>query len=343
MLQAAHRIESADDPFDLALADLAAYGPEMRNGFTSHAPMVAEALDALGRPDVIAPWIEGYRAQLLPWPGLTGAEPQLGFKEHVGDWRALFAAELDALGWRGLLARWIPRLAAGASGGALHGPIRTGHAARALGRVDSEARRDELAAALASWAAVYAEMPIAGALGARPTNAASALSRLPFLPAERRRNGGSIVTALAALADHMPFARAYHWLAIDDPRAAVRELADLFAHVFLGNVDSRLHAIVFTHAITGAAAAGHLLPYVTEAQGRALVRHVWHAGCALYAAYGATGPKDAGADALSPDELADRAVANGDDHAIKLTEAVLALGLEPPLATAVSLRAVEWL
>lgn len=339
----ASRIEPAADALDAALADLAAYGPEMRNGFTSHAPMVAEALDVLGRPDAIAPWIDACRAQLLPWPAPIGAVPKLGAEEHVSDWRALFAAELDALGWRGLLARWVPRLAPGASGGALHGLIRTAHAARALSRADTDMRRAELAAALASWACVFGELPIAASLGATPMPAEVALSRLPFLPAERRRNGGSIVAGLGALADHVPFARAWHWLAIDDPQATVRELGDVFARVFLANVDSPLHAIVFTHAITGTAAAGHLLPFVSDDEGRMLMRHVWHAGCALYAAYGTAGPGEAEGNPLSAKDLADRAVANGDDHAIKLTEAVLALGLEPALATAVSLRAMAYL
>lgn len=112
------------------------------------------------------------------------------------------------------------------------------------------------------------------------------LSRLPFLPADRRRNGGSIVAARRALEGEIAFARAFHWPAIDNPAASAGEVATLFGRVFLANVDSRLHAIVFTHAITGTAAAMHLLPFVGEAEGRALVRHVWHAGCGLYAAYG---------------------------------------------------------
>jgi hypothetical protein len=347
MLQLARRTEPAFDALDSALIDLADYGPELANGFTSHAPMVAEALDALGRGDAILPWIERYRAMMRPWPErvapIADRPAAPGDPHRVTDWRDFFLAELAEWDWREVLARWVPRLAPGASGGALHGLIRTGHAARSLGRAETEPRRAELAAALASWAADYAELPIAGALGAVPMSAAAALSRLPFLPAERRRNGGSIVAALEALAGHMPFARAWHWLAIDDAEATVRDLGGLFARVFLGNVDSPLHAIVFTHAVTGTAAAGHLLPYVTDEEGRALVRHVWHASCALYAAYGFAGPEGAGGEILPPGELANRAIANGDDHAIKLTEAVLALRLEPALATAVAVRAMEFL
>jgi hypothetical protein len=347
MLQLARQTEPALDTLDFVLIDIADYGPELANGLTNHAPMVAEALDSLGRGDAIRPWIERYRPAMLPWPDrvapIANWPAALGEPPLVADWRELFRAELAERDWRAVLARWVPRLASGTSGGALHGLIRVGHAARSLGRVETEPRRAELAAALASWAADYSELPIAGALGATPMSAKAALSRLPFLPAEQRRNGGSIVRALGALTDHVPFARAYHWLAIDDAGAAVQELGKLFAGVFLGNVDCPLYAIVFTHAVTGTAAAGHLLPYVTEEEGRALVRHVWHAGCALYAAYGVTRPVSAAGDVFSPDELADRAVINGDEHAIKLTEAALGLGLEPALATAVSVRAMEFL
>lgn len=347
MLQLARRTEPALDALDFALIDLARYGPALANGFTNHAPMVAEALDAIGRGDAIAPWIERYRAKMLPWPPavapIADCPAVPGDPRRVTDWREFFLGELQQEDWRAVLARWVPRLAPGASGGALHGLIRVGHAARSLSRVETEPRRAELAAALAGWASDYSELPIAGALGAVPMPAEAALSRLPFLPAERRRNSGSIVAALDALADHMPFARAYHWLAIDDAGDAVRELADLFARVFLANVDSPLHAIVFTHAVTGTAAAGHLLPFVSGEERQALVRHVWHAGCALYAAYGTKRPAAAGGEVLSAGELADGAVANGDDHVIKLTEAVVALRLEPVLASAVSLKAMEWL
>jgi len=51
---------------DEALALLAPYGPDLKNGLTSHAPMAAEALAALGRPDAVMPWLERYRDGMLP-------------------------------------------------------------------------------------------------------------------------------------------------------------------------------------------------------------------------------------------------------------------------------------
>jgi len=52
---------SSYDPLDGALDKLAGYGPGLANGNFSHAPMVAEALCALGRPEAVMPWIEGYQ------------------------------------------------------------------------------------------------------------------------------------------------------------------------------------------------------------------------------------------------------------------------------------------
>src|SRR6266404_4049804 len=46
---------------DEALELLSAYGPDLQNGMTSHAPMTAEALCAMGRPEAVMPWLERYR------------------------------------------------------------------------------------------------------------------------------------------------------------------------------------------------------------------------------------------------------------------------------------------
>ena len=49
---------------DDALEILAPYGIVLKNGNSNHAPMVAEALCAMGRPEAVLPWIDRYR-QLL--------------------------------------------------------------------------------------------------------------------------------------------------------------------------------------------------------------------------------------------------------------------------------------
>ena len=54
--------------FDTALESIKDAGPDLRNGLTNHAPMAIEALCALGREDAVMPWLEHYRAGMLPWP-----------------------------------------------------------------------------------------------------------------------------------------------------------------------------------------------------------------------------------------------------------------------------------
>ena len=82
--------------------------------------------------------------------------------------------------------------------------------------------------------------------------------------------------------------------------------------------------ITFVHAVTGPSAARLLLPYADAAGARALMRYAWQAAAALYVAMGdrpgAAAPDPA---PLGREELVERAVANGDEHAIKLTEACL--------------------
>jgi hypothetical protein len=64
---------------------------------------------------------------------------------------------------------------------------------------------------------------------------------------------------------------------------------------------------------------------VSERTVRAALRYAWQAGCGLYACFGGG---TATAEDIVPhredeDELADRAIAHGDEHVIKFTEACL--------------------
>ena len=49
---------------DDALESVALYGIELKNGNINHAPMVAEALCALGYPDAVTPWMARYRERI---------------------------------------------------------------------------------------------------------------------------------------------------------------------------------------------------------------------------------------------------------------------------------------
>jgi hypothetical protein len=320
------------DPLDAALDDLSAYGPDLANGFTSHAPMVSEALDALGRADAVRPWLERYRPALTPRPRPT--EPiapdawraALGREERTADWMALLSAELAAAPWRTVLARWLARLAPAYCTNALHGPLRVAHAARALGRRETPQRLRELGDALGAWAANHQTLPVPALRRNGGLAPGDAIEAVPFQPPGERGFRGSIVSALAGLAGFAPFVPVIDWIDVTPPHErVVTELTRAFARVFLANASDPLGAIVFAHGVTGAAALRSLLPLVDADAAHALLRHAWQAGAALQASLGREKPA-AGAPLRPPpsrDALVAAAVRHGDDHAIKLTEACL--------------------
>lgn len=316
---------------DEALERLADCGPDLRNGLTSHAPMVVEALAELGRSDAVLPWLDRYRAGMLPRP--HSREPiapdawatALGREDRFADWTAFFERELAASSWRDVLARWLPRLAPAVCASAAHGVIRVGHAARSLSHAETAPRIEELASGLAYWAAAYQTLPTApeGRGGGR---ARDAIARVAIVPPAERRFAGTIVSALVGLDHFPPFADTIHLLDVaDDPPAVVSDVTETFARVFLANARDTLGAIVFVHAVTSAAALRSLFPYVDTEVARTATRYAWQTAAALYATFGSA---PAAADPIeppreSPEDLVDRAIAHGDDHAIKFTEACL--------------------
>src|SRR5712691_1192597 len=78
---------SSYDPLDGALDRLAGYGPGLAIGNFSHAPMVAEALCALGRPETVMPWIERYQERIVPGGTAGKPAPTAGEPIHPGEWR----------------------------------------------------------------------------------------------------------------------------------------------------------------------------------------------------------------------------------------------------------------
>jgi Questin oxidase-like len=323
-------------PLDEALARLFAYGPDLANGLTSHAPMAVEALCALGRPGAVMPWIERYRPGLLPRPAPReridpeGWRAALARPERFADWGAFFAEALREAPWPEVLDRWVDRLAPGLCASAAHGVIRVGHAARGLARGPSAPRLAELADALASWASTYQELPTreapgeAGRAGRRGPRAA--IARVPVVPPERRRFTGTIVSSLEGLAEFPEFAPVIGWVdPSGDPARRVAELAEVFTRVYLANAHDVLTTIVFVHGVTAVAAVESLLPSLRPETARRALRFAWQTGCGLYAAFGRhpEPPQEVEADGEDDDALIERAVAHGDEHVIKFTEACL--------------------
>jgi len=326
---------SALDP---ALEIIHRSGPDLRNGLTNHAPMAVEALCAMGRADAVARWLEVYRKGMEPRPAVRGpiARDQwraaLGRIERAADWPALFAAELAEAPWRSVLERWTARLAPGICAAATHGVIRVGHAARALAESESFERLRELADGLGYWAATWQKLPTdlstAGAM--RPRDA---ILKVTTVPRERRRYSGTIISSLKALDEFPEFAPVIGLIdASGDSPALLSELTETFARVYLANARDVLSAIVFIHGVTSATALRHLIPYISEATARDSARFAWQAACALYASFGAT---PAPANPVEPPRestatLIDMAIASGDEHAIKFTEACIAENMLNP-------------
>jgi hypothetical protein len=317
---------------DEALDALAPYGIALSNGNSNHAPMVAEALCAMGRPEAVMPWIDRYRERMLPRSSAADRirpddwRNALGRRDRFAEWSAFFGTELQKTSWRQVLDHWVASLAPGYCAAATHGAIRVGHAARGLAVSETPPRLRELADALASWAATYQEL----SRGPRPANGTmtprQAIAKVAIVPPDARRALGNITASLAMLDGFDEFAPAIGLIDVGgDIAALLSELTELFARVYLANTNSILTAIVFIHGVTSHAALGNIASQVSEATARVALPYAWQAGCGLYACFGGA---TAMAEHIGPctrndEDLIDLAIANGDEHVIKFTEACL--------------------
>jgi hypothetical protein len=294
--------------------------------------MVAEALCALGRPEAVIPWIDGYRRGMEPREApreaiqADGWQTALGVARRYPDWCVLMTAELASAPWAAVLARWVDRLAPGISADATHGVIRVGHAARGLAAGVTPPRLRELADALALLASTYQELPTARDQPLSALRPAEAIERVTVVPPDQRRFSGTIVSSLEALNEFPPFAGVIGLVdASGDPAALISELTETFARVYLANARDVLTAIVFIHGVTSVAALRDVLPHLDDAARRSALGFAWQAGCALYAAFGSrpTPAQQIAPPRESAETLVEMALANGDEHAIKFTEACL--------------------
>ena len=331
---------------DETLEIMALMGPNLSNGFSNHAPMAIEAMCAMGRADAVMPWFEGYRYSLAPRhtrvARLTNDNwrSALGDLRRTEDWFEFFRNEFEEHPWQSVLDDWAARLAPGLMAAATHGVIRTGHATRTLALEDTPGRRRELADGLAYWAADYLPLPAVRHTGAR-AKPSGAIARVQMIPPEiRRGNFGAFTDALAQLDSFPPFNATLD--AVDtagDPSAFLSDLTATFARVFLANAHDTYTTIAFVHAVTGPSALRPILPFLGDRTARAALAYAWQSAAAMYATFGTH------ADLSHPDEvkvgnqdeLIERAIECGDEHAIKFTEVCLrehALKPDPALLAA---------
>jgi hypothetical protein len=318
--------------FDETLEIMAPMGPELNNGFSNHAPMAIEAMCAMGRHNSVMPWFERYRRSLVPRPPRVARLTQENWRAALGDarrtedWFEFFRNELEDRLWHEVLDQWAARLAPGIMAAATHGVIRTGHATRAIALEDNPARRRELADGLAYWAADYLPLPAARheAPRAMPSEA---IARVQMIPQEiRRGNFGAFTDALAQLDSFEPFKQTLD--AVDtsgNASAFISDLTATFARVFLANARDIYTTIAFVHAMTGPSALRPMLPYLSNATAHAALGYAWQAAAAMYATFGASAAMSRVDESRGRDQdkLIERAIACGDEHAIKFTEVCL--------------------
>ncbi len=326
-------VPEREDILDESLSRLAATGPEFGGGLANHGPMASEAMIRLGLPGDVEPWLDRYMRRLEEPPRaaekITDANwrEALGVPRRVGDWELYLREQLAEDPWPQVLVRWWPRLTPGLAAAATHGIIRTSHAARSLAASETSERRAELARGLAYWAALYLEIPGPARTAGR-LDLAAAISGLP-VPAGPVPRGLITDRIRTSLAGEPRFPGAVAALRPPaDVSADLLELGTTFARIFA--VYGRRQPIGFLHAVTAPVAARSALGFLPADLGRPTYDALWQVAAALYSTHAADAEPEPVplADPPAPDVLADMAVATGDEHAIKLTEACLRLHSE---------------
>ncbi len=302
-----------------------------RPGFAFHGPMGAETLSTIGGDDLVAHWVEGYKARHEPLPAAMPStrldaadEPTwraaLGDPARVADWEALFHHQMQEMEWPAVVRAWAPMLIAGHGGGLTHGIIRVAHAVRALdGAPDAPtALRAELARGLAYWAATYKALPnpptLQGSL-----DVASAVAALPHPPAPWAPMEAATFMRLGEL-EELPSALD----ALESPRSAdpLGDLTEAFCRVVLATPPAG-PLVPLVHTVTPVAAARMLQPLLPGVAITELYAQLWHVSAAVASSFSRWQPVagDVEPSDLTPEEVLARAVAHGDTHAMKFAEA----------------------
>ena len=338
------------DAIDEVLTRVDTLGFEMGPGFTSHAPMGAEALVTLGYATDAVPWIDRYIREVphfpRPEPTSSRVNPNdeadwrdaLGRHERLADWVLLFEEEMENEPWADTLARWWPRLVDGFIGGLTHGLIRTAHAVRSLDAEPNPTPRlqRELARALAYMAVQYSPLP------GRPEptgnrSLSEAFAGLPIIPPsqvvgagpQRRRGGRYGQEEGDALAEWQDAVNQLEPPA--DLDRALLSMSREAANILRDRAaikPSPVQMIASVHVMTAPSAARMLLPHLPVETHAQTYARVWQVVAGLAAAFmvrkNDTSPRDDhGRQPLALDELRARAIDNRAAHAIKLTETCL--------------------
>jgi Questin oxidase-like len=307
---------------------------------SNHGPMAAEALVAMGRPDAVADFVEGYKKRFTAgYPSIRQSitrenwRAALGDGQRVADWTEFFNRELKEVAWPRLLEQWVAPLSPGLAAAAAHGLIRTAHAVRSLSIKETDLRRRELAEGLGYWAAYYQTLPTLpaspNAQTAKETQTkklrpAQAFHQIPLLPDAQRPRAGSIMIGLRSLNDFRLFAGVADLIeTTGKPERLLSDVTETFATAYIKNV-TRGNLIALIHTVTGATGLRSLLPYLSPATAQKALRYGWQTGAALYSVYGVGSTNGLPeSKEIRREDLIERAVDSREEHAIKFTEACL--------------------
>ncbi|MEZ4232537.1 MAG: hypothetical protein R3B89_25380 [Polyangiaceae bacterium] len=320
------------DRYDALLTELHAFAPlypQRGRSLANHAPMVLDALFAVGADARAEAWLARSTPYLKKLPrgnvlGLRERMGALGDAERTADWITTFQVELDEQGVERTLRVALPLLAPGALAASFHGVLRTAHALRALSRGESPVRLTELAHGLGSWAAGHQLLPGLE----RPTSLAEDrlpvaewLAQIPLLPGADRREG-LLHEIVHPLAEHAAWrAHVARLGAVSTSETALHRVAAWSAQRLVldpQGINGHLHGVTVTSSLAW------FVPWVDRDQLGQLTRLVVLALGAVHAASASDGVRECiDGDSLTPEELLEAALVSEDDHALKLVEAVL--------------------
>jgi hypothetical protein len=311
-------------------------GPEWgEDQLTNHGPMAVEVLVRRGRSEVVDRWTDRYIRRLDALPSVTGRitdadwAEALGDGRRIGDWTVYFTRVLAEEPWRQVLATWWPRLLPGIVAGTTHGVIRVGHVVRALlaGSQDRPTL-DELAHALAFWAARARSLPVSAVPSGR-LDPLTALDALPRIPVQR----GTVADRLGQLPGLTDWtasaARLRPATAPDDVRDRLTDLVTAATLRYLTSGHGQ--PVILVHTATAPNAVLHTLPALPYEMWEPSLAAIWTATAAIFSAYApADGCAPSAPEAPAPAaqssnphaiaEMLDRAIAHGDEHVIKFTD-----------------------
>lgn len=284
---------------------------EFGGGLANHLSMTVVALDRLGASEEIqAAFARTYRTRHAIMPlrgGGDEADPsRLGDRqEEAGRVRDMLT-EMRTLGRDRVLRKHLPQLLRGLGASAFHAMIRTAYGVEA-------ADDDEIAFGLAYWQSTWLDL---GAPAGRCDRTLDVEGLIATFGAYVRHRGegptdGLIHFKLRQIANEPYFAPFADSAAIDAD--SLPKLATLARVIFTATLDfTALHLVTSAHALRV------LSPWIEDrAWANAML---WRAMLAAYGGMKAPLIEETHSNtAWSWDDLAAKAIATGDDHAVKLT------------------------